>query len=79
VLVGLTVEEMSEFETLDNPPALEEPGGHVAGDEDGVPTAPREKRWRELYGKHDIAWMEWKARAQADRREASGFAKYSQL
>jgi hypothetical protein len=35
----------------------------------------REKRWRELYHKHDIAWMEWKMRAQADRREASGFVE----
>ena len=73
MLIGLTIEETSEFQTLDNLPALDEPGGHVARDENGAPTATREKRWRELYCKHDIAWMEWKTRAQADRREASGF------
>ena len=77
VLIGLTIEETSEFETLDNLPALDEPGGHVARDENGAPTAIREKRWRELYCKHDTAWMEWKTRAQADRREALGFVKYN--
>lgn len=29
-------------------PALDEPGEHVARDENGVLTATREKRWREL-------------------------------
>jgi hypothetical protein len=77
VLIGLTIEETSEFEILDNLPALDEPGLHVARDENGAPTSSREKRWRELYCKHDIAWMEWKKRAQADRREASGFVKYN--
>jgi len=77
VLIGLTIEETLEFETLDNLPALDETGGHVARDENGAPTTTREKRWRELYCKHDTAWMEWKTRAQADRREASGFVKYN--
>jgi len=77
VLIGLTIEETLEFETLDNLPGLDETGGHVARDENGAPTTTREKRWRELYCKHDIAWIEWKARAQADRREASGFVKYN--
>ncbi len=52
VLIGLTIEETSEFEILDNLPALDEPGGHVARDENGAPTTTREKRWRELYCKH---------------------------
>src|SRR4030081_1574276 len=77
VLIGLTIEETFEFETLDNLPALDEPGGQVAQDENGAPIATREKRWRELYRKHDIAWTEWKTRAHADRREASGFVKYN--
>lgn len=76
VLIGLTIEETFEFETLDNLPALDEPGGQVAQDENGAPIATREKRWCELYRKHDIAWTEWKTRAQADRREASGFVQY---
>jgi hypothetical protein len=70
VLIGLTIEETLEFETPDNLSALDEPGGQVARNENGAPIATREKRWRELYRKHDIAWMEWKTRAQADRREA---------
>jgi hypothetical protein len=77
VLIGLTIEETFEFETLDNLPALDEPGAQVAEDEKGASIATREKRWRELYRKHDIAWTEWKTRAQADRREASGFVKYN--
>jgi len=77
VLIGLTIEETLEFETLDNLPAVDEPGAHGARDENGAPITTREKRWRELYCKHDIAWIEWKARAQADRREASGFVKYN--
>lgn len=77
VLIGLTIEETSEFEALDSLPALDEPRGQVAQDENGASIATREKRWCELYRKHDIAWTEWKTRAQADRREASGFVQYN--
>jgi hypothetical protein len=77
VLIGLTIEETLEFEALDNLPAIDEPGAHGVQGENGAATATREKRWRELYCKHDIAWLEWKKRAQADRREASGFVKYN--
>jgi hypothetical protein len=56
VLIGLSVEETFEFETLDNPPGLDQSGKHVARDENGVPATRREKRWLELYSKHDRAW-----------------------
>ena len=67
VLVGLTIEETFEFETLDSLPALDQGGNHVAWDENGVPTTTREKRWLELYGKHDTAWRQWMADTYADR------------
>lgn len=54
VLVGLTAAETREFETLD---ALSpSDGNHVAWTFDGVPTTGREKRWLQLYSKHDEAW-----------------------
>jgi len=68
VLIGLTIEETFEFETLDRQPALDEAGKHVAWDEDGIPTTVREKRWLELYSKHDGAWRLWMVETSADRR-----------
>jgi hypothetical protein len=59
VLIGLTVEETFEFEILD-----------AAWEENGVPTTTREKRWLELYGKHDQAWRQWISRNHPDRRES---------
>jgi hypothetical protein len=67
VLIGLTIEETFEFETLDSLPALDESGNHVAWGENGVPTSTREKRWLELYAKHEKAWREWMAKTYADR------------
>jgi hypothetical protein len=59
VLVGLTVEETMEFETLDGLPGLDETGDHIAWEADGMPATTREKRWLELYTKHDEAWKQW--------------------
>ncbi len=54
VLIGLTAAETREFETLD---ALSpSDGDHVAWTFGGVPTTNREKRWLQLYTKHDEAW-----------------------
>jgi hypothetical protein len=58
VLIGLTVEETFEFETLDVPW------------KDGVPTTTRKKRWLELYSKHDQAWRQWISKNYPDRRES---------
>jgi hypothetical protein len=53
-MVGLSIEETFEFETLDDI-APTENGGNVAWRE-GVPTTGRERRWLELYQKHHAAW-----------------------
>jgi hypothetical protein len=55
VLLGLSVEETFEFETLDDLAPLDETGTVMAW-RDGVPITDREKRWLQLYQKHDAAW-----------------------
>ncbi len=55
VLIGLSIEETFEFETLDDLAPLDDEGGHL-GWRDGVPITSREKRWLELYRKHNEAW-----------------------
>jgi hypothetical protein len=57
VLVGLSIEETFEFETLDDLAPSDETGVITAW-RDGVPITSREKRWLELYQKHDAAWKE---------------------
>ena len=56
VLVGLSAEETREFETLDSVPPSDGGGNRVAWTFGGDPTTSREKRWLELYTKHDEAW-----------------------
>jgi hypothetical protein len=73
VLIGLSIEETLEFETLDSLPALDEGANHVAWGENAVPTTTREKRWLELYGKHDEAWRAWMVETYADRCGSSTF------
>jgi hypothetical protein len=66
VLIGLTVEETSEFESLERQPSIGDPGGQVAWDGNGIP-ATWERRWLELYGKHERAWRQWMRRTSPDR------------
>jgi hypothetical protein len=73
VLIGLTVEETFEFEALDNRADVDDLAGRAAWDENGVPTTARERRWLELYSKHDCAWMDWKTKIQDDRHEKFSF------
>jgi hypothetical protein len=61
VLIGLSIEETFEFETL----ASDETGALVAW-RDGVPITSREKRWLELYQKHDVAWRELSKKRVSD-------------
>jgi hypothetical protein len=70
VLVGLTIEETLEFETLDSLAALGWRGGHVLWEESAFPATKDQKRWLELYTKHDQAWSQWMANSRA-RRDAS--------
>ena len=66
VLIGLTIEETFEFETLDGLSDFNDSGSLVARQADGPATTTREKRWLELYAKHDEVWREWLAEAYAD-------------
>lgn len=59
-LIGLTVEETSEFERLDQL-SLDNPSGDGAWSFDDEPTTPEEKRWLELYRKHETGWNAWLA------------------
>jgi hypothetical protein len=67
VLIGLTFEETSEFEKLDNPTALNQRGELMACDDSVEPETTREKRWRELYAKHDVAWRTWQGASARGR------------
>jgi hypothetical protein len=56
VLVGLSAEETREFETLDALSPSDGSGNRIAWTFGGDPTTSREKRWLELYTRHDEAW-----------------------
>jgi hypothetical protein len=64
VLVGLTMEETSEFENIENPP-LYSADANVASVGIDIATR-REMRWRSLYLKHDEAWKMWMAESYND-------------
>src|SRR3981081_4568738 len=56
VLVGLTLAETQEFETLDALAPSDSSGNRLGWTFGGEPTTGREKRWLELYTRHDEAW-----------------------
>lgn len=63
VLIGLSLQETAEFESLDG-----DHGSADGRDRDGVTsTAPRKTRWLELYSKHDAAWKAWMAQSRAEQ------------
>jgi hypothetical protein len=66
-LVGLSIEETFEFETLDDLAPLDDSGSHIPW-RDGVPITSRERRWLELYQKHDAAWRATVAKHFARRK-----------
>jgi hypothetical protein len=53
-LAGLTFEETAEFEVLEELSPLDD-DGNIGWTVEGEPTTPREKRWLELYKKHEMA------------------------
>ena len=55
VLVGLSIEETFEFETLSDLAPLDDSGSPIPW-RDGVPITSGERRCLELYQKHDAAW-----------------------
>ncbi|MET4802867.1 hypothetical protein [Bradyrhizobium sp. LB11.1] len=62
VLVGLSIAETIEFETLDNPDALPGADRRIDQDKPG-------QRWLELYAKHEQAWSNWMAQTGARREK----------
>jgi hypothetical protein len=65
VLVGLTMEETSEFENIENPSALNSRDADAASAATDVAMS-REKRWLALYLKHDEAWKMWMSESDSD-------------
>jgi hypothetical protein len=65
VLVGLTFAETREFETLDSLNPSDASGRRVAWTFGGEPTTSRERRWLELYTKHNEAWKRLPRKAAA--------------
>jgi hypothetical protein len=63
VLVGLTSAETREFETLDSLPPSDSSGNRISWTFGGGPTTNRERRWLELYTRHDEAWNTLKNRS----------------
>lgn len=71
VLIGLSLEETTEFEALDLSPA------QVGSGAGGERTAIRETRWGELYAKHEQAWRTWIAQSRAEQAADLGFVNHS--
>lgn len=74
VLIGLSLEETTEFETLDLAPngtQIVAEAGRGTG-----PVAVDDVRWFELYSKHEGAWRVWIAQSQVGRAQDLGFVNY---
>jgi len=63
VLVGLTISETIEFETLENGEIR--PGAGLLANESGIRQHKHNERWLELYVKHERAWSNWMAETRA--------------
>jgi hypothetical protein len=59
-LIGLTADETAEFERLDRLSPVD-PLGNCLWDFEGDPKTPDEKRWLELYRKHEAGSSTWPA------------------
>ena len=67
MLVGLTMEETLEFERLDRLGPLDRNGIDGAGNFGEIAIVSCEKRWLELYTKHDDGWKSWMAESMHRR------------
>jgi hypothetical protein len=74
VLIGLTIKETLEFQALDALPPLDSSGTRLAWSAQGAPLTPREKRWLQLYLKHDAALKLWMIGSRANRSAHSNLA-----
>ncbi|MDA9444672.1 hypothetical protein XH98_37570 [Bradyrhizobium sp. CCBAU 51745] len=59
VLVGLTISETIEFETLES--GQGRPGADLLANGSGIREHKHNERWLELYVKHEQAWSHWMA------------------
>jgi hypothetical protein len=75
VLIGLTVAETSEFERLDHL-FLDSHSGNRAWNFEEEPATPEEKRWLELYRKHETGWKVWLA-TEGGRQKQFHIAQHS--
>jgi hypothetical protein len=63
-LIGLTADETLEFERLDRLSPVDHLG-NCTWDFESNPKTPEQKRWLELYRKHETGWRLWLA-AESD-------------
>ena len=59
VLIGLTIEETFEFETLEQGPAIDNDDSLACSIDRGKRANAGKTRWLELYSKHETAWGLW--------------------
>jgi hypothetical protein len=64
VLIGLSLAETVEFESLESA-AFASPVVLTGASQAGEPTRLQETRWLELYAKHEQAWKAWIALSRA--------------
>jgi hypothetical protein len=74
VLIGLTFEETFEFERLDSQPVAGHVDGEIARDASVLWPVVGERRWQELYAKHEGAWKAWMAQNRTE--PSAGFSLY---
>jgi hypothetical protein len=60
-----------QFETFDNPPAVDDSGIPIARDQNPIPATARKKRGPALHSKQDAAWKLWMAETRAERGGSS--------
>lgn len=67
VLIGLTSSETIEFERLDNPRVSSESASSLQEErhEERPGQNESDRRWSELYMKHERAWSAWMAESRA--------------
>lgn len=72
VLIGLSLDETTEFEALDLS-SIEASARGVLG---GGAVGEAEVRWLELYAKHEGAWRTWITQSRAEQAQGSNFVNY---
>ncbi|WP_441234153.1 hypothetical protein [Bradyrhizobium sp. 930_D9_N1_4] len=69
VLIGLTQEETFEFERLDSVQAFDQESVRITADDRRLWSGTGERRWLELYEKHEGAWKAWMAQSRTELRQ----------